>query len=177
LFQRPQSLRRFYGDDRGLTIHSSGTIIVPIIVRLTQALDPMKALPLALSGALLASACSHVPYANNRPARPNPPGSELVKQCEVTVRFNEDEQSVPESEYIDSFFCLGLMEGVLNTNRIVQERTPQSALFCPPSTGLKNWLAAKAVVEYAKARPDLLELDENEFTIAALAAAFPCKQL
>jgi len=39
-----------------LTIHSSGTIIVPIIVRLTQALGPMKVVVLAALFALLSPA-------------------------------------------------------------------------------------------------------------------------
>ena len=107
----------------------------------------------------------------------NPPGSELVKQCKVTVRFNEDEASVKESEYLDSFFCLGLMEGILNTNRILRDRSPEHALFCIPDPGIKNWIAAKTVVDFAKARPDLLTLDESDYAVMALAAKFPCARL
>ena len=119
------------------------------------------------------SACAHVPNANNRPPRLNPPASELLPKCIATVRFNEDEDSVPESDYLDAMFCLGLMEGVLNTNRIAFDATGK-ALFCIPRPGIKNWLAAKAVVEFAEARPHLLVLEETDFVVKALAHKFPC---
>ena len=134
----------------------------------------MKEISLLLSILLLA-ACSHaVPYKNDRPMRPFPPASELVPQCKITVQFNEDEASVPESKYLDTMFCLGVMEGILGANSHISSK--QQPMFCPPSPGIKTWIAAKAVVDFAAANPQLLTLDETEFAIRALATAYPCPE-
>jgi hypothetical protein len=108
---------------------------------------------------------------------PLPPASNLVNQCRVTVQFNEDEASVPESKYLDSMFCLGFMEGLMGANLGVRIRTPQAALFCLPDEGIKTWLGAKAVVEFADAHPELLGVVETEFAIRAMAAKYPCTGL
>ena len=103
-----------------------------------------------------------------------PPAHELIPQCKVTVQFNEDEASVPESKYLDSMFCLGMMEGILSTNSYLSSYT--QPMFCPPDPGIKTWIAAKAVVEYADQRPDLLDLEEAHFAVLALAAKYPCHE-
>jgi hypothetical protein len=56
-------------------------------------------------------------------------------------------------------------------------RTPSAALFCLPDEGVKNWLGAKAVVDFADAHPELLGLVETEFAIRAMAAKYPCAEL
>jgi len=71
-------------------------------------------------------------------------------------------------------FCLGFMEGILGTNTAVYANSPDAVLFCVPEPGIKTWIAAKAIVEFAAERPDLLDLVETEFAIKALAAKYPC---
>ena len=111
---------------------------------------------------------------NERPVAPLAPASELVSDCKVTVQFNEDEASVPESDYIDSMYCLGLMEGITSTNRIVGSIDPKNALFCPDDPNFKVWHAAKVVVDYAIAHPEHLEMEQSQFAVVALTSAFPC---
>ena len=53
-------------------------------------------------GLLLAGCSTHVPYRNERPAIPFPDASNLIPKCAIAVRFNEDEASVPESDYLDA---------------------------------------------------------------------------
>ena len=121
------------------------------------------------------AACSHAPpYRNDRPMTALPPASELIPQCKVTVQFNEDEASVPESKYLDSMFCLGVMEGILGANSHLYAK--QQPMFCPPEPGIKTWIAAKAVVDFAAKNPHLLDIDEAEFSIRALAATYPCNE-
>lgn len=119
------------------------------------------------------AACAHAPpIANHRPPVPMPPASGLIAQCQVAVRFNEDEASVPESDYLDGMFCLGLMEGILGTNAALPDG---HKLFCLPGPGIKTWIAAKAVVDVAHGDPSLLAgLDETEFPILALSRTYPC---
>jgi hypothetical protein len=119
----------------------------------------------------LTGCASAPPARNERPPRPLPPASNLVPQCEVTVRFNEDERSVKESEYLDSMFCLGVMEGILGLNYYLD-----FAAFCLPPEGIKTWHAAKAVVEYARKYPEKLSMVETEFAVEALRSAYPCSQ-
>jgi hypothetical protein len=125
-------------------------------------------------GVLLAGCSTHIPYRNERPMTPVPDASELIPKCAITVRFNEDEASVPESDYLDSMFCLGLMEGLLGSNSAISANGVP--LFCPPDPGIKTWIAAKVVVDFAKARPDLLHMAETDFAIRALAESYPCSQ-
>jgi len=125
-------------------------------------------------GLLLAGCSTHVPYRNERPAIPFPDASNLIPKCAIAVRFNEDEASVPESDYLDAMFCLGLMEGLLGSNSAISANG--APLFCPPDPGIKTWIAAKAVVDFAKARPDLLHMVEADFAIRALAETYPCSR-
>ena len=132
------------------------------------------AIPASLLVLALAGCASRVPYRNDRPMTPLPPGSNLVAQCRVTVQFNEDEASVPESQYLDSMFCLGFMEGFMGANTAVRIRTPHATLFCLPESGIKTWIGAKAVVEFADKHPELMDVVETEFAALALADKYPC---
>ena len=113
------------------------------------------------------------PYANDRPMTPFPSASELVPKCEIAVKFNEDEASVPESDYLDGMFCLGMMEGILGTNAALPSETK---LFCPPQPGIKTWIAARTVVSAARNTDPavLASTDEAVFAVAALASKYPC---
>jgi hypothetical protein len=110
-----------------------------------------------------------------RPILPVTTAQELVRECSVSVRFNEDESSVAESEYPDSYICLGIMEGILNTSAVIAAVHPEVELFCPPEAGIKNWHAAKILVEYAKQHPEQLELNGVQLTLVALTNQYPCK--
>ena len=124
---------------------------------------------------LAAAACAQqAPYRNERPGIAFPPAHQLIQKCRIAVQFNEDEASVPESDYLDGMFCLGFMEGILGANTVVYAGHPDAVLFCIPEPGIKTWVAAKAVVEFAAARPDLLDLVEAEFAVKALTAKYPC---
>ena len=131
---------------------------------------------LAILIATCIAGCAHAPpYRNDRPMTPFPLAAELIPKCEITVRFNEDEASVPETDYLDSMFCLGLMEGILGTNVALPQ---DQKLFCPPAPGIKTWIAAKTVVDFARANSAaLLELSEADFSIVALASKYPCDEV
>ena len=127
-----------------------------------------------LSFVLIASlaCCAHAAsFQNDRPMKIYTPAHELIPQCKIAVQFNENEASVPESKYLDGMFCLGLMEGIFGANSHLSSTKP---MFCPPDPGIKTWIAAKAIVDYATKHPELLDLDEAEFSINALAAKYPC---
>jgi len=70
---------------------------------------------------------------------------------------------------MDSSFCLGLVEGVMGMNSHLPV-----PVFCLPPEGIKNWHAAKVVVDHAATHPEQLDLPETEFAIEALRSAFPC---
>lgn len=121
------------------------------------------------------SGCSHLPHTgvNNRPMGSGPDGRQLVDQCVYAVRFNEDEATVREVDYMDATYCMGVMDGILGANQLVREQGSGRTDFCLPAP-LKPWLAAKVIVDYAKEHSDRLSLKEVPYATLALADAFPC---
>jgi Rap1a immunity proteins len=130
----------------------------------------MKPLVHLLPTILLVGCASHLPMRNERPPQPFPPASVLIEKCKVAVRFNEDEKSVKESEYMDGTFCMGLVEGIIGTNNYL--RPP---IFCLPAAGIKMWEGAKILVEFGKRNPELLNLPEPEFAVIAMIKSYPCQ--
>jgi hypothetical protein len=110
---------------------------------------------------------------NYRPMGHGPTGTDLVKKCIYAVRFNEDEASVRETDYMDATYCMGVMDGMAGANELERERGPGHAVYCLPAP-MKPWLEAKVIVDYAKARPDLLALPEVHYAMLAMAASYPC---
>jgi hypothetical protein len=102
-----------------------------------------------------------------------PDGRQLVGQCVYAVRFNEDEATVREVDYMDATYCLGVMDGILGANQLASEKGSDRAEFCLPGP-MKPWLAAKVIVDYAKEHADRLSLKEVPYATLALADAFPC---
>ena len=134
----------------------------------------MKLIKATLLLSILAIMSLAIAQRNKRPVGPLAPASELISNCTITVQFNENEASVPEADYMYNMFCLGVMEGITGTNRMIHSINPKSALFCPFRPDFKSWHAAKIVVEYAKQHPDSLAMESTEFAITALSDAFPC---
>lgn len=130
----------------------------------------------ALVSAICMVGCSGLPHTgvNKRPIGPGPKGDDLVGKCIYAVRFNLDEATVKEENYLDAMYCFGVMDGVLGANELSRS-TGNRPYFCLP-TRMKPWVAAKIVVDYGKVRPDLLSLDEVSYAVSAMAATFPCKK-
>jgi hypothetical protein len=102
------------------------------------------------------------------------PASDFVKQCTFVVRFNEDEATVHETDYMDAMYCMGVMDGLQSANYVIRQSSPEKALFCLPDSRVKTWILAKTVVDFAKSRPDFLQKSQAELSIAALENKFPC---
>lgn len=118
--------------------------------------------------------CSGLPHTgvNKRPIGPGPKGGDLVGKCIYAVRFNLDEATVKEENYLDAMYCFGVMDGILGLMHF-RYRQAIEPHFCLPLR-MKSWVAAKIVVDYGKIRPDLLSLDQVSYAVSAMAAAFPC---
>jgi hypothetical protein len=99
-------------------------------------------------------------------------GNDLLKQCSL-VRIEIKDLKVEDYSNIGK--CLGLMQGVTNTNSYYQFIAKQNTLFCTPEYGLKNGQAARVVVKYLEEHPEKLHLDDVLLTMLALREAFPCK--
>jgi hypothetical protein len=74
---------------------------------------------------------------------------------------------------MDATYCMGVMDGMAGANELERERGPGHAVYCLPAP-MKPWLEAKVIVDYAKARPDLLALPEVHYAMLAMAASYPC---
>lgn len=128
----------------------------------------------AIVSVICMAGCSGLPHTgvNKRPMGSGPKGDHLVDSCIYAVRFNLDEATVKEENYLDAMYCFGVMDGVLGANAL-SSSTGNRPYFCLPMR-MKPWVAAKIVVDYGKVRPDLLSLDEVSYAVSAMAAAFPC---
>ena len=75
----------------------------------------------------------------------------------------------------NSMYCFGLIEGVINLNKIYEVSLRKNALFCSPNSNITNGQAARIVVKYMKEHPEVLHEPDFAVTINALIEAFPCK--
>lgn len=101
-------------------------------------------------------------------------GNKLLEDCGAIERLMDGGKSTSNSTGMG--FCLGLMQGITNSNMIYQVRAPGKELLCLPKNGIENGQAARVVVKYLRDHPE--QLHENDFVLAmrALRDAFPCSE-
>lgn len=80
---------------------------------------------------------------------------------------------VNDTDLIQAGFCLGLVQGVINTNRIYQSMVGNRALFCTPDSFINNQ-GVRIVAKYLYEHPEKLHMNDTLLVIMALEDAFPC---
>jgi Ssp1 endopeptidase immunity protein Rap1a len=98
-------------------------------------------------------------------------GSELLEECEAALDPGTGDTNVP-----GAMFCLGMMQGITNTNTFYQTFFKNTALFCLPERGIRNIEAARIVVKYLRDHPAELDRNESVLALSALTDAYPCKR-
>lgn len=98
-------------------------------------------------------------------------GNDLLRYCSGIVQAMDSGQAGDKFEH---GYCLGLMQGITNTARIYGIAYGFERSLCLPKDGIENGQAARIVVNYLKAHPELLHEDESVLTFKALSASFPC---
>lgn len=101
-------------------------------------------------------------------------GNKLLKACSAGIKVINKDKGLPSTEYVDSAFCAGLIQGVTDTNRMYR-KAGKSPFFCMPGDVVNKGQAIRTVVNYLRAHPEKLESHETVLVIEALSEAFPCK--
>lgn len=102
-------------------------------------------------------------------------GNELLSQCNAAINFMDyPSQSHEDNDLFSMAFCLGLMQGMTNLNRIYEIQLNKRALFCTPD-GINNGQAARIVVKYLKEHPEMLHEHKIHLIVRAFQGAYPCK--
>ena len=102
-------------------------------------------------------------------------GTELLQNCTAAVRFLDSQKLDNFEQAHDASFCLGLIQGVVNTNQLYQVVAKDDSLFCVPPTGINNEQGARIVVKYLRDNPSQLHRRDSFLVVAAMRDAFPCK--
>src|SRR5690606_38968927 len=89
-------------------------------------------------------------------------GNKLLQDCGDMERFVDGGNST--SNLMGIGFCLGLMEGITNSNALYQVRAPGKEFLCLPKGGVTNGQAARVVLRYLRDHPE--QLHENAFVLA-----------
>ena len=109
-----------------------------------------------------------------RPAHAD--GNAALAQCQTTLRILDAGEPTPGSANIktasDANFCLGLVQGVVQTALIYEEAG--SRMICIPGKGIKNEQGVRIFVRYLSDHPEQLHMNETVLLFIALQTAFPC---
>jgi len=103
-------------------------------------------------------------------------GVELLKKCASVLRHIDREEKLSPLSMMDSAFCVGLIQGVSNTNAFYAADPKFKPYMCMPEKGVNNEQGARIVVKFLTERPEKLHMNDTLLVIVALRDAFPCEQ-
>jgi hypothetical protein len=104
-------------------------------------------------------------------------GNALLSKCNALI----DSLDTPSNNDTDKIkglrmgYCIGMMQGTLNFNKLYELMLGKGALFCTPKSGITTIQAVRIVVEYLKKHPDKLHEHESILAYEAFKEAYPCK--
>lgn len=106
-------------------------------------------------------------------------GNNLLSQCSVAVNIMDGKKLTADVQGgVDagnSMYCFGLLQGVINLNKMYEVSLRKNALFCTPNSMITNGQAARIVVNYLKDHSEMQHEPDFAITINAFIEAFPCK--
>ena len=104
-------------------------------------------------------------------------GKKLLKQCETIVAYKEgkDISKLTMADTEEAMYCLGYIQGTIDTNNFYQTSIGDNAMFCMPDNKLKDLDAAKLVIKYLGEHPGSLHEKESFLVQSAFSDKFPCK--
>jgi hypothetical protein len=100
-------------------------------------------------------------------------GNDLLSKCPAAVNLMDNRSET--DDYLGLGYCLGMMQGMTNLNKVYELRLGEKALFCTPESGIKNGQAARIVVKYLMEHPETLHENESFLAVSALKEAYPCQ--
>ena len=102
-------------------------------------------------------------------------GTDYLDDCLKADSFLSLEKFESATDRFPSGFCLGVIQGVIDTLTIITSRDCQgSVLACLPST-VTRLQTVKVVIKYLQEHPQYLHERETGLVLSAITSAFPCK--
>jgi hypothetical protein len=98
-------------------------------------------------------------------------GNQLLRACKEAIRDSDGER---DTSGVDIGYCLGLVNGVMNTMDTMNNYLLPKEKTCFPE-GLMNKQGARIVAKYLEEHPASLHRDGAFLTMAAFQNAYPCK--
>jgi hypothetical protein len=101
-------------------------------------------------------------------------GNRLLQQCQQAIRLFDNPKNLDPAEAFDANYCIGYVEGILDTHDVYRNWDSLSQV-CYPESGITLGQGIRIIVKYLNDNPDKLHLSQQWLAIGALSIAFPCK--
>lgn len=121
-------------------------------------------------GMLFASWLSIAPVEPSR--APVVDGSELLRNCTAAVR-QADGATLNDEDLVRSVWCTGYVGGFLDGLAVMRWKGGATKV-CLPEQGIENEQAARIVVKYLRAHPEVLHESGRISLLISIAEAFTC---
>ena len=97
-------------------------------------------------------------------------GNEVLKRCKLAQKLTNKKLISPKvTDLSDSYYCLGLIEGVWRTMQVFARDTA-----CLPKEGVTRAQTVRTVVEYLEERPEILHNVGSGLVMEAFVDTYPC---
>ena len=97
-------------------------------------------------------------------------GKEVLKRCKLAQKLTSKKLTHPRvADLSDSYYCLGLIEGVWRTMEVFARDTA-----CLPKEGVTRGQTIRTVVEYLEDRPGILNNVGSGLVMEAFIDTYPC---
>ena len=113
-------------------------------------------------------------FASPQEPPPGTDGMALLPKCRAMALVLNGVHLDDATELIDASYCLGLIQGVRDTQEFAVRTLSAQPAFCAPST-VRNGDLVRAAVSYMEANPDKLRLGQSTVVILALRETYPCE--
>lgn len=107
------------------------------------------------------------------PVRAGPDGSELLRACNAAVRLSDGETLAPD-DIARATWCTGYIGGFLDGLALMGWKGGTTKVCLPPK-GIENDQAARILVKYLRAHPEILHESGRTSLIVAIGEAFACR--
>ena len=100
-------------------------------------------------------------------------GNKLLSECQSAVRIADRGNS--DADFANAGMCIGMVEGVRDTQIILQNQLPLAFRICFPENGLSTGQAVRVVAKYLHDNPAILDKTSAFLVLMSFQTAYPCK--
>jgi len=101
-------------------------------------------------------------------------GARFLRACGAAVK-KQDGVTITNNELIESLWCIGYVQGFVDSNSVTQSVSGSRKGVCLPQQGVDNDQAIRIFVKYLRDNPQTLHESGRASLFIALTKAFPCR--